>query len=278
MKGVDYSFARPGGAAIKAAGFDFAVRYVPYNGDEGKGLTADELADLRDNGLAVALVWESVAERPKAGRAGGIIDASASASALGKLGFPGDRPVYFAVDYNAQRFDDIDDYLDGCASILGLERVGVYGSYAVVDHCSTQRTAAWYWQTYAWSGGQRHPARHLYQYLNGQTINGGAVDYNLANADDFGQWGIDMTKEEIERIAREAAEKFCGENFRAYLDLALNGGPNGFTDADGKPLPLIHDKKLTEHLDNHTAGQTAEVAEHQHRTTVTAVTSGGVVR
>ena len=60
-EGVDYSFARPGGAALRAAGKSFAVRYVPYQGDQGKGLKADELSDLQANGIAVG--WCSSRQR-----------------------------------------------------------------------------------------------------------------------------------------------------------------------------------------------------------------------
>ena len=45
-EGIDYSWARPGGAAIAAAGKKFAVRYLYPDGQGGKGLDASELQDL----------------------------------------------------------------------------------------------------------------------------------------------------------------------------------------------------------------------------------------
>ena len=195
---IDYSFARPGGAAIRAAGFVGAVRYCLYPGDGGKGLTLAELADLRANGLAVALVFESTAQRPLAGRAAGVFDATIALRNLNTLGFPSDRPCYFAVDFDAQNvhWAAIDEYFRGCASVLGVNRVGAYGGYRTVLHLSDWRLAKWCWQTRAWSWTAKLPERHLYQCLNGQTLNGGAVDYNETNADDWGQWPSNVALEE----------------------------------------------------------------------------------
>lgn len=205
--GVDYSWSRPGGAAIKAAGFEFVMRYCPYIGDEGKGLTASELADLQDNGLAVGLVYESTAGRPLSGRDAGIVDAIVARAAMEQLGFPASRPMYFAVDFDANQthFAQIDGYLGGAASILGAERVGVYGGIEVIDHCAHAGTAHWFWQTYAWSGGRISQFTHVFQYRNGQTLNGGSVDYNEALKPDFGQWEVDdfmafLTEEQQKKL------------------------------------------------------------------------------
>ena len=190
-EGVDYSFARPGGAALRAAGKSFAVRYVPYQGDQGKGLKADELADLQANGIAVGLVFESTAGRMLDGYGAGVTDATVSLASAALLGFPKDRPIYFACDTDttADQLASVRNYLDGAASVLGRARIGVYGEYDVIDHCLGTGAATWFWQTYAWSGGRLHPMAHLYQYQNDQTINGAAVDFDRALVADFGQWG-----------------------------------------------------------------------------------------
>ena len=193
-EGVDYSFARPGGAALRAAGKSFAVRYVPYQGDQGKGLKADELADLQANGIAVGLVFESTAGRMLDGYGAGVTDATVSLASAALLGFPKDRPIYFACDTDttADQLASVRNYLDGAASVLGRARIGVYGEYDVIDHCLGTGAATWFWQTYAWSGGRLHPMAHLYQYQNDQTINGAAVDFDRALVADFGQWGGDV--------------------------------------------------------------------------------------
>lgn len=222
MKGIDYSFARPGGAAIKADGNDFVLRYIPYPGDQGKGLTADELADLRANGLAVGLVFESTGERHLSGFPGGQADAVVARQALTRLKFPDSTAVYFAVDFDAQpsQFGMIDDYQRGAQSILGIGRVGVYGSYAVVERCQQAGTAAWLWQTYAWSGGKRYQS-HLYQYRNDVTLNGGAVDLVASYGDEQGLWKVEdehMTPEEkadfdaLKRRLAQVETQLWGEN------------------------------------------------------------------
>lgn len=187
-EGVDYSWARPGGAALAAAGKTFAVRYLYPGG--GKGLTSGEVADLTANGIAVAVVFESGGAEALNGAGAGARDAQIAQGQLAACGLPATMPVYFAVDFDANggQLSAIDDYLNGAGSVLGQARVGVYGSYAVTTHCRASGSAPWSWQTYAWSAGQVDAGANLYQYLNGQNINGG-VDYVRSLTADFGQVG-----------------------------------------------------------------------------------------
>lgn len=189
LQGVDYSWARPGGKTLKDAGKHFAVRYIPYPGHGGKGLGAAERDDLLNNGVSIAMVFESYVGRPKEGFGAGAADAAESDRQLKALGFPANTPVYFAVDFDAAESQQgvIDDYLRGCASVIGADRVGVYAGYWVIKRCKENNTAKWLWQTYAWSGGNVHPDIHLYQYKNGQDLNG-AVDYCEARQENYGQW------------------------------------------------------------------------------------------
>lgn len=199
-QGIDYSFARPGGKAIKDAGKEFVMRYIPYSGDQGKGLTLDELDDLRANGLAVGLVFETTAGRALAGGAAGQFDAGLALTAANALGFPDDQPIYFAVDFDAQPSDFalIDAYLMGASWVLGAERVGVYGSHAVIEHCHATSTAAFFWQTYGWSGGKKSSLADIYQYQNGVFLatyddrgvmaSNSEVDLCEAYGNDVGLW------------------------------------------------------------------------------------------
>lgn len=205
MKLVDYSWARPGGAAIKAAGYDGVMRYVPYVGDGGKGLREPELADLRGNGLGLGMVFESTAARHRDGIGAGTADGQASFAALRGLGVPDTLPVFFAVDFDAQPadFPAIDAYQRGAQSALGIDRVGIYGSYDVIEHCRQSGAARWLWQCLAWSKGRKHSARHLFQDYPGTVINGGEVDINETNGDDLGwlwlpaQEDTSMTDDEL---------------------------------------------------------------------------------
>lgn len=197
IEGVDYSSSRPGGAALAAAGKRFAVRYVPYQirQDFGgplvwvaKGLTVAERDDLLAHHVAIALVFESTADRMLGGHAAGIADAQLIGPGLAHCGMPFDSFIYFACDFDAQpaQYATIDAYLAGAASVLGAGRVGIYAGYHVVEHC--RRTAAKAWQTYAWSGGRLSSFASLYQYRNGQSINGASVDYDRALVADYGQY------------------------------------------------------------------------------------------
>mgnify|MGYP000370749531 CR=1 FL=1 len=194
LQGVDYSWARPGGKTLKDAGKHFAVRYIPYPGNGGKGLEPAERDDLKANGVAIAMVFESYAARAREGFGAGAADAAESKRQLERLGMVG-TPVYFAVDYDAPESDQpvIDAYLKGAASVLGVDKVGVYAGYWVVKRCKENGTAKYLWQTYAWSGGNVHPDIHLYQYKNGQNLNG-AVDFTEARKEDFGQWNAVAVK------------------------------------------------------------------------------------
>jgi hypothetical protein len=127
---------------------------------------------------------------------------------------PDDRPIYFSVDWDADSSDwaAIDAALRGAASVIGADRVGVYGSYATVAHCHAAGTAKWFWMTYAWSKGKEPPAYvHLYQYRNTQNIGGADCDFVRALKDDYGQWGVDMAvqinTDDIAAIGNEVARQ-----------------------------------------------------------------------
>jgi hypothetical protein len=193
IEGVDYSYDPPTPAGLIAAGKRFVVRYGAV-GNPGKYLTATEVTALRAAGLDIVANAEETASAFR-GTAAGVRHATAADAFFRKLGMPPHRPIYFSVDWDAQSADwpAVDAALRGAASVVGAERVGVYGSYDTVAHCAGAGTASWFWQTYAWSGGRWHPRAHLQQYSNNHALAGGTVDYDRAMVDDFGQWGAIMT-------------------------------------------------------------------------------------
>jgi hypothetical protein len=185
--GVDYAWGRPGGAVLAAAGKTFACRYASL--DSSKNLTRAEADDLAAHGVSCVLVWETTANRALAGQDAGAADARAALQQAAACGMPDDRPVYFAVDFDATLGQQatIDAYLQGAASVLGARRVGVYGGYWVVSRAMQVKAAAWGWQTVAWSGGQWYDGAHIRQDGN-EVIAGVDCDKNTASAADFGQW------------------------------------------------------------------------------------------
>jgi Rv2525c-like, glycoside hydrolase-like domain len=202
IEGVDYAFPPiPSATALKAAGKRFVARYGGP-GSAGKQLTAAELAALTEAGIAVVANAEGTADGLLGGYATGRSWAADAQRYFRALGMPADRPIYLSVDFdaNSTHWPALDAAMAGAASVLGGERVGVYGGYRVIEHFASakDRVATWYWQTYAWStisGSVRwHPAAHVQQYLNGVTIDGADCDLNRAMVTDYGQWttGDDM--------------------------------------------------------------------------------------
>jgi hypothetical protein len=191
--GVDFAGARPAAQAMRTAGRDFVVRYVSTPGN-GKNITLSEARYWQQNGIDIAIVFETTAGRALAGSAAGAADAASSRSQVVAAGGPSDGGViYFAVDVDttttAQRAA-VAAYLNGAAGVIGWDQVGVYGEYELIDYVSTHTACRFFWQTYAWSGGRGpHSRAQLYQYSNGQHVGGVEVDFDQALADNFGQWG-----------------------------------------------------------------------------------------
>ncbi|CND68216.1 metalloendopeptidase-like membrane protein [Mycobacterium tuberculosis] len=194
--GVDYAWGRPGATALKRAGAKFACRYLSHD-TTGKNLTRSEADGLSDAGIWVVVVWESTAKRPLAGRSAGAADARDAAAQARACGMPDDRPIYFAADWDAaaSQQDEINAYLDGAASVIGRDRVGLYAGYGPMKRAFDAGKIAYGWQTYAWSGGRWDARAQLQQYSNDHTINGVGVDYDRAVKSDYGQWRIGVSPE-----------------------------------------------------------------------------------
>lgn len=194
--GVDYAWGRPGAAALTRAGVKFACRYLSR--DSGKNLSRAEADELSGANIWLVVVWETTAQRSLAGKSAGVSDAKSAAAQAEACGMPGDRPIYFAVDWDASESQQaaINAYLDGAASVLGRQRVGIYGGFWPVSRAFDGGHVTWGWQTYAWSGGRWDRRAQLQQYSNDHTINGVGLDYDRAVTDDYGQWRVGVTPKE----------------------------------------------------------------------------------
>jgi len=252
IEGVDFSDSRPGGAALAAAGKAFVCRYVPYGGFT-KGLTAAEVADYHAHGIAICLVFEQFANRALSGRAAGIADATTSKDAAAALGFPVTQPIYFAVDFdaNAAQQPAIDAYLGGAAGVIGPGRVGVYGGLGVIRRCKANRSASWFWQTYAWSGGVVEAGIHLLQYSNDQRVGGQSVDLVRAYQANYGGWlggttgGTNQPGDEMASFtllpgpAGTVTVKGAGHAYLRLADGSLHPVPDGFSKHPAYPVKLL---------------------------------------
>lgn len=192
LEGVDYSWARPDPAKLKAAGKHFVVRYLSYD-TSGKNLDAAEVKALHAAGVAVVANWENAAGDAKGGFATGQTYAREARAQVRALGIPDDRPIYFSVDFDMNDNDAVKvaEYFRGIATVLPLARIGVYGGYNTMHWAISHKWASWFWQTYAWSRDRWHSGVHIQQYHNGANVAGGTVDLNRAMTDDYGAWGLD---------------------------------------------------------------------------------------
>jgi hypothetical protein len=197
-EGIDYAFGRPSIAALRKAGVKFVCRYLSHS--PSKNLTASEARQLSTAGIWIVVVWETTAQRALGGRTAGVADATDAMAQSRACGMPSGRPIYFAVDWDAATSQQgkINAYLDGAASVLGKDRVGIYGGYGPVRRAMEGGHAAWGWQTYAWSGGRWYGRAQLQQYSNDHTLGGIDCDYDRATKADYGQWRVGGTPNDQE--------------------------------------------------------------------------------
>lgn len=200
--GADYAWSHPTPTALKGAGVTFVMRYL--SNDPTKNITRAEADALAAKGIWSGVVWESTANRAGAGKAAGTADAKTALAQATAAGMPEDRPVYLAVDYAATP-STVEPYFEGAASVLGLDRTGVYGGYPVVSHLLDKGLVRWAWQTTAWSAGKWDLRAHIRQgaYV---TIGGVQCDRNTATTSDFGQWMPGKTPTPEDDVALTTAQ------------------------------------------------------------------------
>lgn len=167
---LDYAGGVPSAASIKSAGHVGAVRYIAPDrtngGLPGKPVRRSEIDDFDSQGLKMAFVWQygkEVDADVKRGYAGGVADAKAAQAYLNEIDCP-DHPVFFAVDYNMEISEWNSygvEYFKGAGSVLGKQRVGIYGHSRVCHWAgpednvvATVEPGRWLcWVTKGWSGG-----------------------------------------------------------------------------------------------------------------------------
>lgn len=186
--GIDYTNSSLKGSVIKEHGYSFVGRYLSYS--PWKTITKREYDDLKENDLGVILVWETTEQRTMSGYTGGVEDAKAAADLADQIGFPNDKPIYFAVDYefNPEQLKTVSRYFEGVGSVISTKLVGVYGGLQTVKTILDDYLATYAWQTLAWSHGEWDPRAQVQQFNTGTNmVNGMACDLNRAIVDDYGQ-------------------------------------------------------------------------------------------
>lgn len=226
MNGIDYAFSpHPSNAAIKAGHYGFVCRYISSfapNDHNGKNLLRDEAKSLLAAGISIVVVAEEGASDMLGGHDRGVARARHANAVVKALGMPS-IPIFFAADWDAtlagntldgvelsrsvevlgeersgsvlsefkttlSQQRSIDAYLDGAASVIGRNRVGIYGGLWPCRRAYEAGKCTWVWQTLAWSGGEWFAHAHLRQVHNGIRVGGASADLNVAMRNDFGQW------------------------------------------------------------------------------------------
>jgi hypothetical protein len=224
-QGVDYSFTRPSPSGLKAAGYDFAIRYT--GGSASKDITAIEAQALQAAGLDIIIVFESTTNRMQSGYNAGVSDANMAVTQATAAGAPQNFFCYFGCDFDAQLSDQtaINAYLDGAASVLGsVNRVGFYGGYYPLKRVLDAGKAAKGWQTTAWSGGLTDSRISLFQNAYSLTLPGdpsNEFDKDVGYGNDLGQWSVSPpTTVSIGSVSPNPSSVVAGNTFT--INAAVN--------------------------------------------------------
>lgn len=164
------------------------IRYLSRS--SAKNISPAEMQSLRNAGLAVALVWETTANMTDGGAAAGTRDGIEANRQADAVGFPKDRPIFYAVDHDPSpsEWDTIAGYLNA-AEAQG-RRSEVYGNDRVCIEMTRRGASTRPWQCRAWSGTpvRRAPSAVLFQRVD-NPLGIPNVDVNDILADDWGAWG-----------------------------------------------------------------------------------------
>ncbi len=176
-------------AGLKSQGVQYVCRYL---GDSWKTMDKAEAAAILNAGLNIISIWETNPTRASYFNYNkGVTDAQTASSYAQSIGQPSGSAIYFTVDYDAQSADmaAILDYFAGVRQGLDKNyKVGAYGSISVAETLHSSNAADYYWQTYAWSRGNRADFISIYQYKNNVTLAGVQVDFNEVT-NNAGSWG-----------------------------------------------------------------------------------------
>jgi hypothetical protein len=202
-KGADYAYDRPSARELQAAGITAVMRYITDPGPSNKGLTIAEVRDLSAHKISFGLVWELGSQAVLKGSAQGAADAknaqaNLNALAAQKGGPARSRPIYFAIDFDIvqSQLADAEAYFRGVVAVLGVKRVGVYGSGMVIDYLFGKKLASFGWYVKVatgWGGGHKPSAAHVHvqQTENAVSLGGGTIDRDeMLAAGNWGQKGV----------------------------------------------------------------------------------------
>lgn len=180
-KGVDFAWGKPTVSQMHAVGATWGAGY--FSNDSTKNWTKSLVAEFLAAGFGVVSVWETTTTRATDGYQAGVDDAHSAESERASVGLDNKTIIHFAVDEDTD-WASVASYFAGAASVIGKDRVGVYGGIRIINGAA----AAGYrflWQALAWSAGQWSPHATIRQ--EGGTVFGGSADVDYSETTDFGQ-------------------------------------------------------------------------------------------
>jgi hypothetical protein len=197
----DWSWAHMPADVAKRHGAKVIMAYLSW--DTSKNMTSAEIRAHHKLGLGVVLGWESLQGRALLGADAGHADGTAALAQMkthvANVGYAPKVPVAipFAVDVdvNASQFPAILAYVEAAQRVFDADRktihlvASAYGEYDLIEYLAAHGVSKGLFQTYAWSGGQVSKHTALYQFLNGQTLEGFSVDEDrVLNVHALGAW------------------------------------------------------------------------------------------
>jgi hypothetical protein len=198
---LDYAAGVIPASQIRAAGAVGSIRYVSDrrpggNWMLGKPMQITEARDLNQNGLKIVSCYQYGKQSSAdwlGGQSAGVTHAKRGWQLHTAAGGPAGAPIYASIDDDPsyeQYKQQVAPYLRGWESVLGHQRVGVYGNSKTIDWALHDGLGSYFWQ-HNWGspGGYTHPAANLHQVeIDKRNVGGVGVDINNICKPQFGQW------------------------------------------------------------------------------------------
>lgn len=171
---------------LQSNGVQFLSEYVSDYPSKNMTLARNQL--LTTAGIWIVTNWEDSINDASGGYAAGQRNAQVAWEQHKASGGPDGRPVYFSIDEDVSPASTA-PYFQGAGAQLGVAQVGVYGSAAVCDYLKGAGLVGWTWRTMStgWSGGAGNPSD--FDVIQTGSFSG-ALDRDVAEVGDFGQWQI----------------------------------------------------------------------------------------
>ncbi|MGW4718889.1 glycoside hydrolase domain-containing protein [Nocardia sp. NPDC004260] len=282
VKLLDFSAALIDPWAIKDAGYGGVILYMSDRrpGAEwmlAKPATREYCDRVRAAGLEIVSCYQFGKGETSdwyGGYDGGARHAEIALRYHRAAGGPEGRPIYAPVDANPtlkQWNTLIAPFLRGWASVVGLERTGMYGNSRCIEWALEDDVATWLWQ-HNWSGDSSlnfdHAAAHIHQIeIDKRQVGGVGVDVNTTLKPDFGQWSKAATPTleapivtapqytELDRMGESASSRHgaqienfllhtqegngTAESLANYLNNPANGVSYHYTVRDGIVVDVV---------------------------------------